>query len=97
LHHTPRPYAPQPDFGAGLERLTGEVKRRTEVFRIFPNDDVIIPFIGAILVEQNDEWTVQRARYVTLESMAALSDRPGSHWRPYGQREQLRHDRGRIL
>jgi hypothetical protein len=46
------------------------------------------------LLEQNDEWTVQRARYVTLETMAALSDRPGSRWSPYGQRKQLRYGPG---
>ncbi len=60
----------------GLERLNGEVKRRTEVVGIFPNDDAITRLVGAILLEQNDEWAVQRARYMTLETMAALSDDP---------------------
>jgi transposase-like protein len=58
----------------GLERLNGEVKRRTEVVGIFPNDDAIVRLVGAILLEQNDEWAVQRARYMTLETMTALSD-----------------------
>ena len=58
----------------GLERLNGEVKRRTEVVGIFPNDEAIVRLIGAILLEQNDEWAVQRARYMTLETMATLSD-----------------------
>jgi putative transposase len=58
----------------GLERLNGEVKRRTEVVGIFPNDDAIVRLVGAILLEQNDEWAVQRARYMTLETMATLSD-----------------------
>jgi putative transposase len=57
----------------GLERLNGEVKRRTEVVGIFPND-AIVRLVGAILLEQNDEWAVQRARYMTLETMATLSD-----------------------
>ncbi len=60
----------------GLERLNGEIKRRTEVVGIFPNDEAIIRLVGAILLEQNDEWAVQRARYMTLETMATLSDDP---------------------
>jgi putative transposase len=58
----------------GLERLNGEIKRRTEVVGIFPNDEAIVRLVGAILLEQNDEWAVQRARYMTLETMATLSD-----------------------
>jgi putative transposase len=59
-----------------IERLNGEIKRRTEVVGIFPNEDAITRLIGAILLEQNDEWAVQRARYITLESVAPLSDDP---------------------
>ena len=57
-----------------LERLNGAVKRRTDVVGIFPNDEAIYRLVGAILMEQNDEWAVQRARYMTLETIAALSD-----------------------
>lgn len=59
-----------------LERLNGEIKRRSEVIGIFPNEDAVIRLVGALLLEQNDEWAVQRARYMTLESIAPLGDDP---------------------
>jgi putative transposase len=59
-----------------LERLNGEIKRRTDVVGIFPNEDAITRLIGALLLEQNDEWAVQRGRYMTLETIAPLSDDP---------------------
>ena len=59
-----------------LERLNGEIKRRTSVVGIFPNEDAITRLVGAILIEQNDEWAVQRARYMTLATLAPLSDNP---------------------
>jgi transposase-like protein len=59
-----------------LERVNGEIKRRTDVVGIFPNEEAITRLVGAILLEQNDEWAVQRARYMTLETIAPLSDDP---------------------
>ena len=56
-----------------LERLNGEIKRRTNVVGICPNEDAITRLVGAILLEQNDEWAVSR-RYMTLESIAQTSD-----------------------
>jgi len=59
-----------------LERLNGEIKRRSDVVGIFPNEAAVVRLVGALLLEQNDEWAVQRARYVSLETIAPLSDRP---------------------
>ncbi|MBB5756497.1 transposase-like protein [Methylorubrum rhodinum] len=59
-----------------LERLKGEIKRRTEVVGIFPNEAAITRLVGAILLEQNDEWAVQRSRSMTLESIAPIGDDP---------------------
>ena len=56
-----------------LERLNREVKRRTNVVSIFPNEDAIERLVGALLLECNDEWAVSR-RYMSLETMAGLSD-----------------------
>jgi hypothetical protein len=39
-------------------------------------EDAIVRLIGAILLEQDDEWAVERARYMTLETIAPLSDDP---------------------
>ncbi len=63
-------------LGNPIERINGEIKRRTEVVGIFPNDDAVVRLVGALLLEQNDEWAVQRARYMTLETIAPLSDDP---------------------
>jgi len=59
-----------------IERLNGEIKRRTEVVGIFPNEAAITRLVGALLLEQNDEWAVQRTRYMSLETIAPLSDDP---------------------
>ena len=59
-----------------IERPNGEIKRRTDVVGIFPNEAAIVRLVGALLIEQNDEWAVQRSRYMTLETIAPLSDNP---------------------
>ena len=57
-----------------IERLNGEIKRRSEVVGIFPNEAAITRLVGALLLEQNDEWAVQRARYMSLETIAQTAD-----------------------
>jgi transposase-like protein len=61
----------------GLERLNGEVNRRTEVVGIFSNDDAITGLVGAIPLEQNDEWAVQRTllRLAPKDSQSSLPDK----------------------
>ncbi|MBL6082871.1 transposase, partial [Belnapia sp. T18] len=54
--------------------LNGEIKRRTDVVGIFPNDAAAVRLVGAILLEQSDEWATQRARYMILETIGAISD-----------------------
>ncbi|MCZ8100860.1 MAG: IS256 family transposase [Burkholderiales bacterium] len=58
-----------------LERLNGEIKRRADVVGIFPNERAIRRLVGALLLEQNDEYAIQK-RYMGVESMAQLSENP---------------------
>jgi len=58
-----------------LERVNGEIKCRTDVVGIFPNEAAVVRLVGAILLEQNDEWAVGR-RYMSLETLAPISDAP---------------------
>jgi putative transposase len=59
-----------------LERLNGEIKRRTKVVGIFPNDASIARLVTAVVVETHDEWAVAERRYLSEDSMAKLHDQP---------------------
>src|SRR5262249_52767795 len=81
----PKEHRPKIYSTNGLERLNGEIKRRTDVVGIFPNEDAITRLVGAILLEQNDEWAVQRARYMTLDVRSPrlkmkIADAPTRPW-----------------
>jgi putative transposase len=58
-----------------LERLNSEIKRRADVVGIFPNEASIRRLVGALLMEQNDEYAIQK-RYMSLESLATMSENP---------------------
>ena len=62
-----------------LERLNKEIKRRTRVVGIFPNDAAIIRLVGALLLEQQEEWQLEGRRVFSELSMAKLdsSNDPG--------------------
>jgi transposase-like protein len=69
--HWPKLHSTNP-----IERLNKEVKRRADVVGIFPNEASITRLVGAILMEQNDEWQLQH-RYLTLETITGLADDAG--------------------
>lgn len=55
-----------------LERVNEEIKRRTRVVGIFPNDAAITRLVGAVLLEQDEHWQLEGRRMFSLDSMAAI-------------------------
>jgi putative transposase len=66
--HWPKLHSTNP-----IERLNKEVKRRADVVGIFPNEASITRLVGAILMEQHDEWQLQH-RYLSLETITGSAD-----------------------
>jgi putative transposase len=66
--HWPKLHSTNP-----IERLNREVKRRANVVGIFPNEASITRLVGAILMEQHDEWQLQH-RYLSLETITGAAD-----------------------
>ena len=67
----PKEHWPQLASTNTLERLNKEIKRRSRVVGIFPNDGSIVRLVGALLAEQTEEWQVSR-RYMSLEAIGAV-------------------------
>ena len=67
----PREHWPQIASTNPLERLNREIKRRSDVVGIFPNDAAAVRLVGALMLEASDEWAVTR-RYMSLEALARV-------------------------
>ncbi len=60
--------------GAPMSSALGHSFGPMAVMPSVPNDEAIVRLVGALLLEQNDEWAVQRARYTKLETVAPIDD-----------------------
>jgi putative transposase len=69
--HRPKLHSTNP-----IERPTREIKRRTDVVGIFPNEAAITRLVGAILLDLHEEWSLQGRRYMTMEFPPMIGDDP---------------------
>ncbi len=72
--HFPKEHWPQLASTNTLERLNKELKRRSRVIGIFPNDAAIVRLLGTLMAEQTDEWQVTR-RYMAVDTLARVINR----------------------
>ncbi len=72
FRHFPQPHWKKVWSTNLLERLNEEVKRRTRVVGIFPNDASITRLVGAVLLEQDEHWQLEGRRMFSADSMAAI-------------------------
>jgi transposase-like protein len=63
-----------------LERVNKEIKRRSDVVGIFPNEAAVLRLAGAVLLEVHDEWAIAGRRYLAEGSMALLDRAPDDGW-----------------
>ena len=59
-----------------MARLSDQIKRRITVVDNFPKRAAIVRLVAAILLEQKNEWAIQRSRSMTLESITSIGDDP---------------------
>jgi transposase-like protein len=62
-----------------LERLNREIKRRTKVVGVFPDQPSVIRLVGTLLMEMDDDWRATQRKYFSLESMQLLTNSDKSH------------------
>ena len=72
-----------------LERVNEEIKRRTRVVGIFPNDAAITRLVGAVLLEQDEHWQLEGRRMFSLDSMAAIPPNAEALPEPHQERAAM--------
>ena len=77
FRHFPQPHWKKVWSTNLLERVNEEIKRRTRVVGIFPNDAAITRLVGSVLLEQHEHWQLEGRRMFAAESMAAIPELNG--------------------